>query len=152
MARESGEFQISELLKITEQNKYAAAVAAFEVVDSLHMLDLPSKWSTRKAAVQAMMALSRDVVRFGFISDDQRKKLEAELQASSHRNSAEALFRGATAAAPVAADSSDELDEIGPVIEEEMIGDDENVEGMSSTESDDLLDDGDSFDEGDDDD
>lgn len=136
MARESGEFQISELLKITAQNKYATAVAAFEVVDNAHMLDLPPKWATRKAAVQAMMALSRDVVRFDFISDEQRKKLEAELQVNTHRNSAEALFRGSPTSAPVAADSEDDLDEIGEIIDERMEGGaDEVAEDVSESDS-----------------
>ena len=137
MARESGEFQISELLKITAQNKYAAAVAAFEVVDTAHMLDLPPKWGTRKAAVQAMMALSRDVVRFDFISDEQREKLEAELQINTHRDSAEALFRGSPASAPVLADSEDDLDEIGEIIDERMEDSaDEVAEDVSESESD----------------
>lgn len=161
MARESGEFQISELLKITAQNKYAAAVAAFEVVDNAHMLDLPPKWGTRKAAVQAMMALSRDVVQFDFISDEQREKLEAELQISTHRDSAEALFRGSPASAPVLADSEDDLDEIGEIIDERMEGGadevaeespDSDSDSDSESGDDDAADEDEDLDDGDDDD
>lgn len=128
MPRESGDFQISELLRITSRNKYAAAVAAFEVVDNTHMIDIPSRWTTRKAAVQSMMALSRDLVQFDFINDEQRDALEAELQKSTHRDSAEALFRS-PAAAPVLSDSEDELEEIGEIIDERMEGGDDSAEG-----------------------
>ncbi len=143
MAREAGEFQISELLKITAQNKYAAAVAAFEVVDNTHMLELPPRWGTRKAAVQAMMALSRDIVKFDFITDEQRAKLEAELQTSSHRDTAEALFRGSATAAPVSADSDDELDEIGEVIDERMEGSEAQPEEAAEAEAEPETDSGD---------
>lgn len=128
MPRESGDFQISELLRITSRNKYAAAVAAFEVVDNTHMIDIPSRWTTRKAAVQSMMALSRELVQFDFINDEQRDALEAELQKSTHRDSAEALFRS-PAAAPVLSDSEDELEEIGEIIDERMEGGDDSAEG-----------------------
>lgn len=146
MPRESGEFQISELLRITSKNKYAAAVAAFEVVDNTHMIDIPSRWTTRKAAVQSMMALSRDLVQFDFITDDQRSALEAELQKSTHRDSAEALFRS-PAAAPVLSDSEDELEEIGEIIDERMEGSgDESAESGEASEVASAYDDDDSED------
>jgi len=131
MARESAELQISDLLKITSVNKYAAAVAAFEVVDNAYMLDLPAKWSTRKAAVQSMMALSREIVKFDFISDEQRRKLDEELHASGHSGSAEALFRGSLAA-PVPGESEDDLEEIGAVLDDRIDGADENTDADSA--------------------
>ncbi|MBW7858132.1 MAG: hypothetical protein H3C43_07565 [Leptonema sp. (in: Bacteria)] len=136
MPRESGDFQISELLKITAENKYAASVAAFEVVDNSYMIELPSKWSTRKAAVQAMMALSRDIVQFDSVTDEQRAKLEAELQNSPHRDSAEALFRS-SAGAPVMDDSEDDLDEIGEVFDEKMAAEQSDDSGEVDSNSDD---------------
>lgn len=152
MPRESGDFQISELLKITAEKKYAASVAAFEVVDNGYMIELPPKWSTRKVAVQAMLALSRDIVQFDSITDEQRAKLEAELQNSPHRDSAEALFRS-KAGAPVSDDSEDELDEIGEVFDEKMATDkgDDNSE-VDSISDDSVDSDDDDDDSGDDDD
>jgi hypothetical protein len=108
-----------------------------------------------------MMALSRDVVQFDFISDEQREKLEAELQISTHRDSAEALFRGSPASAPVLADSEDDLDEIGEIIDERMEGGaDEVAEDASESDSDsdsesgddDAADEDEDLDDGDDDD
>lgn len=152
MPRESGDFQISELLRITSRNKYAAAVAAFEVVDNTHMIDIPSRWTTRKAAVQSMMALSRELVQFDFINDEQRDALEAELQKSTHRDSAEALFRS-PAAAPVLSDSEDELEEIGEIIDERMEGGgDESAEAGEASAAASDFDDDDAEDSGSDDD
>ena len=79
MAKEPREFEIYKLLEITRNDKYATAVAAFEVIDQAERLDIPKKWKNRKPAVQAMMALSDDMVRYGFVTDEARQQLREEL-------------------------------------------------------------------------
>ena len=45
----SKDFEISKLLKLTDENKYETAVAAFEVIDNLEAIAIPKKIANRKA-------------------------------------------------------------------------------------------------------
>lgn len=132
MAKEPREFEISKLLEITRHDKYATAVAAFEVIDQAERLDIPKKWKTRKPAVQAMMALSDDMIRYGFISDDVRQQLREELYESGE---GEAPFMMA-GAAPVTDESEEDLDEIGETEPVEALADADSESDDSEEEED----------------
>ena len=150
MAKEPREFEISKLLQITRTDKYATAVAAFEVIDQAERLDLPRKWKNRKPAVQAMMALSDEMVRFGFIADEERQKLREELQEEDNE-----VMDVLTSAAPVTDESEEDLDEIGETEPVDVLGadsedSDESDEDEDEDEDEDL-DDGDADGEDEDD-
>ena len=133
MAKEPREFEISKLLEITRNDKYATAVAAFEVIDQADRLDLPRKWKTRKPAVQAMMALSDDMVHYGFITDEARQQLREELYESEGEEEM-GIMAGA---APVTDESEEDLDEIGETEPVEMLKDADSEDSDDSDDEED---------------
>ena len=98
MDKRQNEFQIRDLIEITKDKKYAATVAAFEIIENLDKLDLDPKklgWKTNKVSVLAMLALARGKIKFDFVTDEQRLKLEEELKQSTniYLQKAEAIFQ-----------------------------------------------------------
>ncbi len=99
MDKNEKSFQIRDLLELTKNNKYETCVAAFEVVENFHKLDLDVKklgWKTNKVAVIAMMALSKGILKYDYITDQQRQQLEKELkekEVNIHLQKAESLFK-----------------------------------------------------------
>ncbi|HMU84470.1 MAG TPA: DNA primase [Leptospiraceae bacterium] len=91
MSRDAKEFEISKLLQLAEKEKYATTVAAFEVIDKLEQIDIPKKYTNRKPAVKAMIALSDGIVQYDYIADEARQALLEELHGP-----------GATSASPTA--------------------------------------------------
>jgi hypothetical protein len=79
MSRESRDFEISRLLELSRDQKYATAVAAFEVIEFLEQIEFPKKMQNRKPAVKAMAALSDGAIKWDYISDEARTALEEEL-------------------------------------------------------------------------
>ncbi|MCB1170829.1 MAG: DNA primase [Leptospiraceae bacterium] len=140
MAKEPREFEISKLLEITRNDKYATAVAAFEVIDQAERLDLPRKWKTRKPAVQAMMALSDDMVQYGFITDEARQQLREEL----YESEGEEEMGIVAGAAPVTDESEEDLDEIGETEPVEMLKDADSEDSDDSDDDEDEDEDDDS--------
>ena len=122
----SKEFEISKLLQITKGNKYEACVAAFEVIGNLERLDIPRKYHTRKHAVQAMVALSEGIIKYDYIDDETRAKLEEELHGESKaraQSALDAVFSTPMGAAPMVSDSEEDLDEIGETAPSEALED-----------------------------
>lgn len=142
MARDPKQFEITKLLSITENDKYATAVAAFEVIDQLSVLELPKKWKNRKPAVQAMMAISEETVKFGYIEDSVRTALEEELDIAGGKS--DASFRTSTGAAPAVEEEDEDLDEIGETAPVEAFAEDSDYEDDSDSDSDSDDDDDDS--------
>ncbi|GIX41137.1 MAG: hypothetical protein KatS3mg129_0870 [Leptospiraceae bacterium] len=137
MDKRQKEFQIRDLLEITKDKKYAATVAAFEIVENLDKLDLDLKklgWKTNKVSVLAMMALARGKIKYDFITDEQRLQLEEELKKSTniHLQKAEAIFQKKKKQIE---DSEEDLEDedIGELVDEKLSDTDE--------ESDDSFDD-----------
>jgi len=109
----SKEFDISQLFEITQKDKYAATVAAFEVIDILDQVEIPKKLSNRKPAIKAMSALSEHIVKWDYIAEEDRLALEEEIRAArkpSH-TSLDAVFTTAGSVAPVAEEDEEDLDE-----------------------------------------
>lgn len=117
-------FQIRDLLEITKNNKYEACVATFEIVENLHKLDLDLKklgWKTNKVAVIAMMALAKGIVKYDYITDEQREKLEKELKEKTpniYLQKAESLFKKSKKIVETEEDLSDE--DIGETLKEDL--------------------------------
>ncbi|MBI40406.1 MAG: DNA primase [Leptospiraceae bacterium] len=145
MAKEPREFEIYKLLEITRNDKYATAVAAFEVIDQAERLEIPRKWKNRKPAVQAMMALSEEMVHYGFITDEARQQLREELREEDSEEAMQIL----TSAAPVTDDSEEDLDEIGETEPVDVLSEG-SEESEDSDDSDDDDDDDSDNDEDDD--
>lgn len=97
----SKEFEISKLLDLSRENKYATTVAAFEVIDMLEQIDIPRKLANRKPAVKAMSALSEATVQWDYIDDDAREALASELE-NSRRANLDAVFGTASDTAALA--------------------------------------------------
>ena len=109
MSKEPKDFEITKLLELTDREKYAATVAAFEIIEKLDQLDIPKKYQNRKPSIRALAALSEKVVQFDFIDDETREKIEEELRESRRARSAlDEVF----SSAPMADDSEEDLDEI----------------------------------------
>jgi hypothetical protein len=132
MDKHSKEFQIRDLLEITKDKKYAATVAAFEIVENLDKIDLDLKklgWKTNKVAVIAMMALAKGKIKYDFITDEQRSKLEEELKKpiNIHLQKAEAIFQKKKKQIE---DSEEDLeeDDIGELAEEKLTSSEDESE------------------------
>ena len=109
MSKEPKDFEITRLLELTGGEKYAATVAAFEIIEKLDQLEIPKKYLNRKPSIQAMAALTETVIRFDYIDDETREKVETELRESRKSKSAlDEVF----SSAPVSDDSEEDLDEI----------------------------------------
>lgn len=138
----SKDFEISKLLELARTNKYEATVAMFEIIDQLEQIDISKKYLNRKPAVKAMAALSENLVKYDYISDEQRQALQEELNKSKTRASLDSVFKTSGSAAPISDESEEELDEIGET---------EPIEGLED-ENDDLDDDDSNDDDSNDDD
>jgi hypothetical protein len=159
----SREFEISRLLEMTENKKYATTVAAFRIIDHLEQIDFPKKIQNRKPAVQAMHALSDKLINWDYISEEARRELEEELKASRRTRSAlDEVFAAPGSIAPVSVDSEEELEEIGETApldvfsgEEDEFAEEEEEEEESEEEEEESEDndddDDDDFDDSDDD-
>ncbi len=73
------EFTIKNLMDFTRQNKYATAVAGFEVIDMIDRFELPKRLLKSKPAVRSMRALSENLVQWEYIGDLARNDLRKEL-------------------------------------------------------------------------
>lgn len=75
----SREFDISRLLVFTSKDKYAATVAASEVIDLGEQIELPKKLQRLKPAVRAIYILDNDIAKWDFIEEEERQALREEL-------------------------------------------------------------------------
>ncbi|MCS7206125.1 MAG: hypothetical protein NZ853_10555 [Leptospiraceae bacterium] len=146
------EFQIRDLLEITKDKKYAVTVAAFEIVENFDKLNLELEklgWKSNKISVIAMMCLARNLIKYDFITDEQRKQLEEELKNldNIHLRKAEALFQKKKMLKDSEEDLSDE--DIGEIITEKATINDDYDESKYDDEDND--EDSDSYDDSDDD-
>lgn len=153
MSKDTREFEISRLLELSEKNKYAVTVAAFEVIDNLDVIQIAKKYSNRKPAVKALTALYDGVVQYDYIPEEDRRKLEEELQMEKkdkHTASFDQVFHAGSSAAPIADDSEEDLEEIGETIPVEAM-DDSDADLPDADEDDESDDDTDDEDDDDDD-
>ncbi|MBL8019198.1 MAG: DNA primase [Leptospirales bacterium] len=153
MSRDPKEFEISKLLSLANKEKYATTVAAFEVIDKLEQIEIPKKYTNRKPAVKAMIALSDGIVQYDYIEDSVRQALEEELHGPEAAIGQPAeLVR---ARVPVVEESDEDLaaEDIGEIEPAGKLDEDlEEGEGVDADEDDDDDDDDDDADDDDDDD
>lgn len=125
----SSEFEIKRLLELTQNHKYAATVAAFEVVDLIDQIVVPKSFMNRKPSIKAMQIMSENTVQYGFISDEQREELYIELGGEPEYESAVPAPSATAVAEKIFAPSE-------PVDESESIVSDDTDEETSDKEDD----------------
>lgn len=76
------EFDISKVIELARVKKYEATVAGFAALDKIEKINIPKKLKTRKAAVQALYALSEGLIKYDYFTAEQRQKLDAEARKS----------------------------------------------------------------------
>lgn len=119
------DFDITRLLDLTRESKYATTVAAFEAIDLLEQINVPRKYRSRKPAIQALYALSDGLIRYDYISDEQRTALDEELKSSKARLALNNMFKSADSIAPAVAEEEGDLEEIGETEPEKALEDSE---------------------------
>ncbi len=88
-------FNIEKLMKLTEKDKYAATVAAFNAIDLIDQIEDPQKKNRkRKVTVQVMDLLADEDLKWAYVSDEDRLSLENEL-GDREREHTQAMARGA---------------------------------------------------------
>ena len=95
------EFEIGKLIELARHKKYELTSAGFAALDKIERIAVPKKLKTRKIAVQALYALSDGMVKYGYFSPEERKKLQAEANMSDapYKGGFKGLF--SNSAAPV---------------------------------------------------
>ena len=73
------EFNVDRLLRFTERDKYAATVAAFEIIDMVEQIEVPKKMLRAKPAVRSIYVLDNEIVKWGYIAEEERQALREEL-------------------------------------------------------------------------
>ncbi|MBX7058056.1 MAG: DNA primase [Leptospirales bacterium] len=131
----SKEFEISRLLELSRDQKYATTVAAFEVIDMIEQIDLPKKVQNRKPAVKALTALHDQLVQWDFISEEERLALEEEL-GPSPRSQLDGIF-GPAGEEPPPPPPDRPLRPLDGEEEENEFGDEEEDESSDSDFDDD---------------
>lgn len=101
------EFEIGKLIELARKKKYELTSAGFAALDKIERIAIPKKLKTRKIAVQALYALSEDLIKYGYFSPEERKKMQAEV------NMSDAPYKGfkglfSNSAAPIVEEDTEE--------------------------------------------
>ncbi len=122
------DFDIVALIELCREKKYESCVAGFGILDKIDKISLPKKIRNRKLTVQALYALSNDLVQYKYLSGEEKQKIQEEKDKALGTN----LSAGATAA-PVAEED----------IEEDFIPEEEEKKPEALDEDDEFGDDDD---------
>ena len=116
------EFDIVKLIELSRYKKYETTVAGFGALDKIDKLDIPKKLKTRKIAVQALHALSENLIQYDYISAEEKQQVEEKTSdTDENKKNLDALF---SSPAPVAEEDTEE-DEL-PLDEEKSQADDDS--------------------------
>ncbi|MDX1958942.1 MAG: DNA primase [Leptospiraceae bacterium] len=134
------DFDILKVVELARTKKYEITSAGFAALDKIDKINFPKKMKTRKPAVQALFALTENLVKFDYFSIDEKKKLlqEAGLSDAPYTKGFKNLF---PSSAPVAEEAEEEEipEETAPVIEKLASDDDfDDDEGEFEDEEDSL--------------
>lgn len=102
------DFDILKVVELARYKKYEITVAGFAAIDKIDKIPIPKKWKSRKIAIQALYALSENLVKYKYLTKEEKKKIAEEVQkrTPSHMARAQNLFAPVTA--PLSADESEE--------------------------------------------
>ncbi|MBM9545503.1 DNA primase [Leptospira sp. 201903074] len=72
------DFDIVSLIELCREKKYETCVAGFSTIDKIDKITLPKKLKNRKLTVQALYALTNDMVQWKYLSSEEKAILQAE--------------------------------------------------------------------------
>ncbi|MCW7502950.1 DNA primase [Leptospira paudalimensis] len=72
------DFDIVSLIELCREKKYETCVAGFSAIDKIEKITLPKKLKNRKLTVQALYALTNDLVQWKYLSSEEKALLQAE--------------------------------------------------------------------------
>ncbi|MCG6140604.1 DNA primase [Leptospira mtsangambouensis] len=72
------DFDIVSLIELCREKKYETCVAGFSTIDKIDKITLPKKLKNRKLTVQALYALTNDMVQWKYLSSEEKALLQAE--------------------------------------------------------------------------
>ncbi|MGV3667131.1 MAG: DNA primase [Leptospira bouyouniensis] len=72
------DFDIVSLIELCREKKYETCVAGFSAIDKIEKITLPKKLKNRKLTVQALYALTNDMVQWKYLSSEEKAQLQAE--------------------------------------------------------------------------
>jgi hypothetical protein len=108
------DFDIVKLIELSRHKKYESTVAGFGAIDKLERVAIPKKMRSRKIAVQALHALSENLVQYKYLTSDEKDSIQAEVNRRNPNYN-----RNNPILAPTSAPISDEISE-----EDELPADD----------------------------
>ncbi|MEM7179794.1 MAG: DNA primase [Spirochaetota bacterium] len=126
------EFDIVKLIELSRYKKYETTVAGFGALDKIDKLDIPKKLKSRKIAVQALHALSENLIQYDYISAEEKQQVEEKTSdTDENKKNLDALF---SSPAPVVEEDTEE-DEL-PQDEEKSQASDEDGDYSDDFEDD----------------
>jgi hypothetical protein len=72
------DFDIVSLIELCRERKYETCVAGFGAIDKIDKITLPKKLKNRKLTVQALYALTNDLIQWKYLSKEEREKIQEE--------------------------------------------------------------------------
>jgi hypothetical protein len=72
------DFDIVSLIELCREKKYETCVAGFGAIDKIEKITLPKKLKNRKLTVQALYALTNDLIQWKYLSKEEREKIQEE--------------------------------------------------------------------------
>ncbi|MCZ8238263.1 MAG: DNA primase [Leptospiraceae bacterium] len=103
---QNNDFDIVKLIELSRHKKYESTVAGFGAIDKLERIAIPKKMRSRKIAVQALHALSENLVQYKYLSTDEKDSIQAEVNRRNPNYN-----RNNPILAPTSAPISDEISE-----------------------------------------
>lgn len=122
MSNNKDDFDVLKVVELARFKKYELTAAGFAVLDKIDKIpNIPKKMKSRKVAVQAMYVLSEGLVKYGYFTPEERKRLlkEAGMSDTPYKK-AEQLF--SKPGSPLVVDDSEEEElpeEKKPIIKDE---------------------------------
>jgi hypothetical protein len=101
------DFDILKVIELARTKKYEVTSAGFAALDKIDKINFPKKMKTRKPAVQALFAITEEMVKYDYFSQDERKKLmqESGLSDAPYTKGFKSLF---PSTAPIAEEAEEE--------------------------------------------
>lgn len=149
------DFDIVSLIELCREKKYETCVAGFSTIDKIDKITLPKKLKNRKLTVQALYALTNDMVQWKYLSSEEKALLQAEKDKLAGVTSTAGTSFAPHAEEDIEEDFIPEEEARKPELEdgfEDEFGDDSEDDEEEEDDDDDFDDDSDDDDDSDEDD
>ena len=78
MINKKEDFDLLNLIEHVKTLKYEKTVVGFAVLDKLDKMQIPRKLKSRKPAVQAMYAITNNLIKYAYFTQEEKEKLDME--------------------------------------------------------------------------